>query len=185
MTCVFIHNAHHVYMTFIYYMCLCFVCRRCCCCCCLSACLSVCLCAQQLMKYEANNDTTDLSAMDRCAKMLKRKVTAKVAGLVEAAAAAAAVAAAGTAEDSLPADPDYATRAVTTAGDALLIYLTAESEAKRREYEQSETQLATSQDEVFQLLAQEHTFRLISFYFIFMFLRCCFFVAVVVSCSRL
>mmetsp|Transcript_4306 Transcript_4306/g.10415 ORF Transcript_4306/g.10415 Transcript_4306/m.10415 type:complete len:167 (+) Transcript_4306:287-787(+) len=123
MTCVFIHNAHHVYMTFIYYMCLCFVCRRCCCCCCLSACLSVCLCAQQLMKYEANNDTTDLSAMDRCAKMLKRKVTAKVAGLVEAAAAAAAVAAAGTAEDSLPADPDYATRAVTTAGDALLIYL--------------------------------------------------------------
>ena len=43
---------------------------------------------------------------------------------------------------------------------------TAESEAKRREYEHSETQLATSQDEVFQLLAQEHTFRLISFHFI-------------------
>lgn len=81
--------------------------------------------AMQLMKHEATNgDTSELSSMERCGKMLKRKVTAKVAALVEAVAASDTSSAAGAGASSSSSHAgDELRRPVTTAGDALLTYL--------------------------------------------------------------
>ena len=105
--------------------------------------------ATQLLRHEAvHGDTSALDATRRCGKMLKRRVTPGVAAAVEGAAAATRV---GSENDSSNVPID---RHVTTAGDALLVWLTVAALGLRRQLDAFEASRRDKKRDIERLLAR-------------------------------
>ena len=103
--------------------------------------------ATQLLRHEAvHGDTSALDATRRCGKMLKRRVTPGVAAAVEGAAAATRV---GSENDSSNVPID---RHVTTAGDALLAWLTVAALGLRRQLDAFEASRRDKKRDIERLL---------------------------------
>lgn len=124
--------------------------------------------AAQLLRHEAiHGDTSGLDVRARIGKMLKRRVTPRVAASVEGAAAAANVGQAtpprsgdtantgGDKENANVVDGGVCIdRHVTTAGDALLVYLVTAQLRLRRQREALERVRLTKVVEIARLLKQ-------------------------------
>ena len=133
--------------------------------------------AQQLTRHEIHaGGTASLDPVARCGKMLRRKVTPRVAAMVEDAAFRAKLAAAavvdagdGTHTGNLPRDADgeivdldpasfgagiERPKAVATAGDALLSWISAECETRVREREETVASVESMDGDVARLLAR-------------------------------
>lgn len=136
--------------------------------------------AQQLTRHEIHaGGTASLDPVARCGKMLRRKVTPRVAAMVEDAAFRAKLAAAavvdagyGTHAGDLPRDADgeivdldpasfgpagvvvERPKAVATAGDALLSWISAECETRVREREETNASVESMDGDVVRLLAR-------------------------------
>ena len=133
--------------------------------------------AQQLTRHEIHaGGTASLDPVARCGKMLRRKVTPRVAAMVEDAAFRAKLAAAavvdagdGTHTGNLPRDADgeivdldpasfgagiERPKAVATAGDALLSWISAECETRVREREETVASVESMDGDVVRLLAR-------------------------------
>ena len=107
--------------------------------------------ATQLLRHEAcHGDTSALDATRRCGKMLKRRVTPGVAAAVEGAAAATRVGSENdpsTIAQGVPID-----RHVTTAGDALLVWLTEAALGLRRQLDAFEASRRDKKQDIERLL---------------------------------
>jgi len=117
--------------------------------------------AAQLLRHEAKfGDTRTLDSTERCGKMLKRRVTPGVAATVQGAAAAAFF---GQRSPEEPEDLSVFTNArvvdgvhidrhVTTAGDALLVYLVTATLRITRQIDACEASRDAKQRDVARLL---------------------------------
>jgi len=138
--------------------------------------------AQQLTRHEIHaGGTASLDPVARCGKMLRRKVTPRVAAMVEDAAFRAKLASQSSAAvdagyygthspGDLPRDADgeiidldpasfgadriERPKAVATAGDALLAWISAECETRAREREETTASVESMDGDVVRLLAR-------------------------------